>query len=114
MFFKNRNSFSSITVNGETITCSGSGIAIQNNIVVDGKVIKSDIGNNARVIVNGNVNKIVCSGSVEVHGNSGKIDCGGSCTVGGEVVGNIDAGGSVTCGNVSGDIDAGGSVRCRR
>ena len=98
MFFKNRNSFSSITVNGETITCSGSGIAIQNNIVVD----------------NGNVNKIVCSGSVEVHGNSGKIDCGGSCTVGGEVVGNIDAGGSVTCGNVSGDIDAGGSVRCRR
>jgi hypothetical protein len=114
MFFKKRNNFSSITVNGETITCSGSSIAIQNNIVVDGKIIKSDIGHNAQVVINGNVNKIVCSGSVEVHGDSGAIDCGGSCTVGGEVVGNIDAGGSVTCGNVSGDIDAGGSVRCRR
>ena len=99
MFFKNKNHFNSITINGETITYSGSGIAVQNNIVVDGKIIKSDIGNNAHVVINGNVHKIVCSGSVEVHGDSGEIDCGGSCTVG---------------GNVNGDIDAGGSVRCSR
>ena len=113
--FRNNKSFSSVTINGQTITCSGSNITILNGkVIVDGNIIQSDIGNNAKVIINGDVNKIECSGSVEVHGNSGSIDCGGSCTVDGEVKGNIDAGGSVECGNVSGDIDAGGSVRCRR
>ncbi len=115
MIFKNKNSFSSVTINGQTITCSGSNVVIQNGkIIIDGKVIQSNIGNNAEVIINGDVNKIDCSGSVEVHGNSGSIDCGGSCTVDGDVNGSIDAGGSITCGNVSGDIDAGGSVRCKR
>ena len=115
MLFKNRNNFSSISINGQTITCSGSNVVIQNGkVIVDGKVIQSDIGNNAEVIIHGDVNKIDCSGSVEVHGNSGSIDCGGSCTVDGDVNGDIDAGGSITCGNVSGDIDAGGSVRCKR
>ena len=113
--FKNKNSFSSVTINGQTITCSGSNIMILNgNVIVDGNVIQTDIGNNAKVIVNGDVNKIECSGSVEVHGNSGSIDCGGSCTIDGDVNGSIDAGGSITCGNVLGDIDAGGSVKCRR
>lgn len=115
MFFKNKDNFSSITINGQTIRCFGNNVVIQNgNVIVDGKVIQSDIGNNAKVVINGDVNKIDCSGSVEVHGNSGPIDCGGSCTVDGDVNGSIDAGGSITCGKVSGDIDAGGSVRCRR
>ena len=88
--FKNR-SFSSVTVNGKTISCSGSNIVISNgNIIVDGNVIQSEIGNNAKIVINGDVNKIDCSGSVEVHGNSGEIDCGGSCTVSGDVNGNID------------------------
>lgn len=112
--FKNR-SFSSVTVNGKTISCSGSNIVISNGkVIVDGNVIQSEIGNSAKIVINGDVNKIDCSGSVEVHGNSGEIDCGGSCTVSGDVNGNIDCGGSVECGNVSGDIDAGGSVRCKR
>lgn len=94
VMFRNNKSFSSVTINGQTITCSGSNITISNGkVIVDGNVIQSDIGNNAKVIVNGDVNKIECSGSVEVHGNSGSIDCGGSCTVDGEVKGNIDAGG---------------------
>ena len=92
-----------ITINGKTITCSGT------NVVIN-KCNSGDI----KVIIEGDVNKIDCGGSVEVHGNSGNIDCGGSCEVDGDVKGDIDAGGSVTCGNVSGDIDAGGSVRCRR
>lgn len=115
MIFKNKNSFSSVVINGQTINCSGSNIVIQNGkVVVDGKVIQSDIGNNAEVIINGDVNKIDCAGSVEVHGNCGSIDCSGSCKIDGDVNGNIDASGSVTCGNVSGDIDASGSVRCKR
>ena len=113
--FKNRNKFNNIIINGQTISCSGSNITIfDGKVIVDSEVIQSDIGNNAEVIINGDVNKIDCSGSVEVHGNCGSIDCSGSCKVDGDVNGNIDASGSVTCGNVLGDIDASGSVRCRR
>lgn len=55
--FKNR-SFSSVTVNGKTISCSGSNIVISNgNIIVDGNVIQSEIGNNAKIVINGDVNK---------------------------------------------------------
>lgn len=98
-----------ITINGKTITCSGT-----KKVIVDGNIIQECNSGDLKVIIEGNVNKIDCDGSVEVHGNSGNIDCGGSCEVGGDVEGDIAAGGSVTCGNVSGDIDAGGSVRCRR
>lgn len=112
--FKNK-SFNSVTINGETITCSGSNIVIRNGkVIVDGNDVKSNIGTNVTVIINGDVNKIDCSGSVEVHGNSGSIDCGGSCTVDGNVNGHIDAGGSIMCCDVYGNIDAGGSVQCRR
>jgi len=114
MFGKSKN-FSSVTINGQTVSCYGNNITISNgNVIVDDKVVHSDIGNNTQIVINGDVNKIDCSGSVEVHGNSGTIDCGGSCVVDGDVNGNIDAGGSITCGNVSGDIDAGGSVSYRR
>ena len=59
VMFKSKNNFNSITINGQTITCSGSNIMISNgNVIVDGNVIQTDIGNNAKVIVNGDVNKI--------------------------------------------------------
>lgn len=110
-----KNNFNSVTINGKTIICSGSNISIANgSLIIDGNIIQTDVGGNTKVTINGDVNKIDCSGSVEVHGNSGSIDCGGSCTVDGTVNGNIDCGGSIECGNVSGDIDAGGSVRCKR
>ena len=103
-----------ITINGFTIKCSGTNVVINNGkVIVDGNIIQ-ECNSGIKVTIEGDVNKIVCSGSVEVHGNSGSIDCGGSCEVSGDVKGDIDAGGSVTCGNVSGDIDAGGSVRCKR
>lgn len=109
-----QNKFNNIVINGEKINCNGSNLVIQNGkVVVDGKTIRQCEGN-VEVIVNGDVNKLDCAGSVVVQGNSGSIDCGGSCTIGGNVTGNIDAGGSVSCGNVSGDIDAGGSVRCKK
>ena len=114
MFDKN-NSFGNVTINGQTITCSGRDITISNgNVIVDGNVIQTNIGNNAKIIINGDVNKIDCIGSVEVHGNSESIDCGGNCTVYGDVNGNIDVGGSIECDSVLGDIVAGGSVRCKR
>ena len=104
-----------ITVNGKTITCSGNNVSIiDGQIVVDGKMISESNSRNIKVIIEGNVEKIDCAGTVEVHGNAGNIDCGGSCTIKGDVNGSVDAGGSVTCGNVAGDIDAGGSVRCRK
>lgn len=103
------------TINGKAITCSGTNVVIDNGkVIVDGNIIQECNSGDLKVIIEGNVNKIDCDGSVEVHGNSGNIDCGGSCEVGGDVEGDINAGGSITCGNVSGDIDAGGSVRCRR
>lgn len=105
-----------ITINGETITTYGNNVVVRNGkVTVDGEVIKEFTGN-PTVIINGSVNNIECSGSVEV--NQGivykNIDCCGSCTVHGDVRGNIDAGGSVHCENVYGDIDAGGSVNCKK
>lgn len=109
----NSNGFSQITINGETIRCSGSNITIRDGaIVIDGKEVSiydRVAPVQLQVVIDGNVNQIHCTGSVEVRGNSGSIDCGGSCSVGGDVTGDIDAGGSVTCGNVTGNIDAGGS-----
>lgn len=104
-----------ITINGKTITCSGTNVVINNGkVIVDGKTIQECRSGDLKVVIGGDVNKIDCSGSVTIRGNAGNIDCGGSCEVNGDVKGNIDAGGSVTCGNVLGDIDAGGSVKCRR
>ena len=105
-----------ITINGKTITCSGTNVIINNGkVIVDGDIVQECNSGNIKVTIEGNVNKIrISRGLVEIHGNSGNIDCGGSCEVGRDVKGDIDAGSSVTCGNVSGDIDAGGSVRCRR
>lgn len=104
-----------ITVNGTTISCSGSNIVISNGkVIVDGNVIQTNIGSNAQVNIDGDVEKIECDGSVKVHGSSGNIDCGGSCTVDGNVNGSINCGGSAHCRDVSGDINAGGSVRCTR
>lgn len=112
---KEKKSMNRITINGKTITCSGTNVVINNGkVIVDGNIIQECNSSDIKVTIEGDVNKIDCDGSVEVHGNSGNIDCGGSCEVGGDVEGDINAGGSITCGNVSGDIDAGGSVRCRR
>ena len=113
--FNKNNSFNRVVINGKTFDCSGRNIAIQNGeVIIDGKVIQSNIGYDIKMTVYGDVNKLDCAGSVEVHGNCGSIDCSGSCKVDGNVNGNIDASGSVTCGNVSGDIDCSGSVRCKR
>lgn len=63
--FMSKNIFNSVTINGQTFTCSGSNITISNgNVIVDGNMIQTNIGNNAKVIVNGNVNEIDCSGTV--------------------------------------------------
>lgn len=115
-FWKERHiNMNKITVNGKTITCSGNIVSIiDGQIIVDGKVISESNSRNIKVVIEGDVEKIDCSGTVEIHGNAGYIDCSGSCTVKGDVNGSVDAGGSVTCGNVAGDIDAGGSVRCRK
>lgn len=109
-----RGESNSMIINGKVVPWSVNNVVIQNGqVIVDGNIIQTNMENNAKVTINGDVKSIQCSGSVEVHGNSGKIDCGGSCTVDGDVSGSVDAGGSVSCGNVGGDIDAGGSVRCR-
>lgn len=96
------------------IQCNGNNVVISNGkVIVDGTIIAT-YGNGAQITINGDVNNIECTGSVEVKGNSAYIDCGGSCTVGGKVLGRINAGGSVRCGDAYGDISAGGSVHCTR
>ena len=56
--------FSSVTINGETIMCTGSNITISNGkVIIDGKVIKSNTGYNVEVIINSDINEINCSGS---------------------------------------------------
>jgi hypothetical protein len=113
MFGRNNN-FTSITINGQTINCSGSNITISNGkVIIDGKTIQSDMNGNVHVEIHGDVENIQCGGSVTVHGNvSGCIDCGATCNVDGYVNGNVDAGNSVNCGDVTGDVDAGNSVHC--
>ena len=87
-----------ITINGKTITLSGSNVIINNGrIIVDGKTIQEYSSGDIKVVIEGDINNIDCGGSVEVHGNSGSINCGGSCEVSGNVLGDIDAGGSVKC-----------------
>ena len=114
MFGRSKN-INRVVINGQTINCSGNNISIQNGeVIIDGKVIQSNIGYDIKVTVYGDVNKLDCAGSVEVHGNCGSVDCSGSCKIDGDVNGDVDASGSVTCGNIAGDIDCSGSVRCRR
>ena len=110
-----KGNITKVTINGETITCTGSNVAVINRkVIVDGKVIKENICNNTEIIIKGDVNKLECSGNVKIYGDCNcKIDCGGNVTAG-LVNGSIDAGGNVTCNNVYGDIDAGGNVSCRR
>ena len=87
-----------IIVNGKRIQCSGSNVSIINGrVIVDGKEIANEESREVYVTIEGDVNKIDCSGSVTVKGN---------------VKGDIDASGSIRCGNVSGSVDASGSVRC--
>ena len=109
-----KKGFSGVIINGEAFDCSGNNIAVQNGtVIVDGKVIRSDISGGIHVVVHGDVDAVDCSGSVEIHGACGMVDCFGSCTVNGNV-GSVNAGGSVTCGTVVGDVNATGSVYYRR
>ena len=108
---------SRIMINGEEITLASlmNSISITDGkIVVDGKVVRSELASKVEIVIYGDVNNLNCADSVTVYGNAGVINCGNSCTVNGDVHGDIDAGNSITCGNVAGNIDAGNSVICRR
>lgn len=128
--FKNIISNSSVCMSGNKVTINGKTIKLPSNnnvsiingkVFVDGKEVDTsdtDLNNNCKVInitVEGNVDRIDCSGSVEVKGNVSKgIDCGGRVEITGQVDGDIDCGGSVKIiGSHKGDIDAGGSVSIR-
>ena len=101
-----------VKVNGKTY--HGNNISVINGkIIVDGKEqLSSDCNAELKIVVNGQVDKIITDRSVTVKGNiSGNIECGGSCSVDGSVGGEVDCGGSCNVGgSVLGDIDAGGSV----
>lgn len=104
-----------ITTNEKIIKCSGNNVAvIDKNIIVDGKVIDSNITNNAKIVINGDVDKLECDSFVKVYGNTGSIHCGGNCTVSKDVYGSIIAGGNIKCGKVSGYICADGNVKCKK
>lgn len=57
-----------ITINGKTITCSGTNVVISNGkVIVNGKTIQECNSGDIKVTIEGDVNKIDCDGSVEVH-----------------------------------------------
>ena len=59
-----------IIVNGKRIQCSGSNVSIINGrVIVDGKEIANEESREVYVTIEGDVNKIDCSGSVTVNGN---------------------------------------------
>ena len=128
--FKNIIGNSSICISGNKVTINGKTIKLPSNnnisvvngkVFVDGKEVDTsdtDLQNSNSIInisIEGNVDRIDCSGSVEVKGNVSKgIDCGGSVSITGDVNGDIDCGGSANIkGSHKGDIDAGGSVSVR-
>jgi hypothetical protein len=97
-----------MVVDGRTITCSGKEVVISDgNIIIDDNVIQSEIGNSPQIIINGDVNMIACSGSVEVYCKSRDIVCVGSVKVHGSSRA-VGCEGSVSCENVSGDINCNG------
>jgi hypothetical protein len=111
-----------VTVNGKTFEVPNGNISVINGkIFVNGKEFKGeDIGLKdnyqvVNVVIEGDVDKIDCIGSVEVKGNVYKgIDCGDSVSITGNVDGKISCGGSVSItGEHKGGIDAGGLVSIR-
>lgn len=86
--------------------CNGSNISIINGrVIVDGKEIANEESKEIYVTIEGDVNKIDCSGSVTVNGNvKGNIDCSGSCDITGDVGGDVDASGSVRCDKILSNI----------
>ena len=130
--FKNiiSNNNSSVCMSGNKVTINGKTIKLPSNnnvsvingkVFVDGKEVDTndtDLNNGCgtvNIVIEGNVDRIDCSGSVEVKGNVSKgIDCGGGVEINGQVDGDIDCGGSVKIvGSHKGNIDAGGSVSVR-
>ena len=90
-----RGTMNTITINGQTITTSGSIVIRNGKVILDGKETSDT-----------NANQIV------INGNVGSIDTDLSVNVSGKVEGNINAGGSVNCDDVGGSVKAGGSVNC--
>ena len=107
-----------ISINGKKINTEEGKVSIRKgSIYVDDK--KVDMPNddllssaNLHITINGDVNKIDCTGSVTVTGNvSGGICCNGSSTIRGDVKGGVSCGGSVKISKtLEGNIHAGGSV----
>lgn len=91
-----------------------SGICIKNGEVrINGQRVEGHDGEALHVIIDGDVNELMCDGDVTVNGHVGRVECGGSCSVKHEIKGDVVCGGSCNAGGrIFGDIHAGGSVSC--
>jgi len=100
-----------ITVNGRSISVSGSSVSVVNGkIIVDGKVIEEGLSGDVHVKWEGDLASLKCNscditGNVSGDVNTNEIKCG---DVGGDVKAN-----EVKCGNVAGSIKA-NSVKYRK
>lgn len=107
-----------ISINGKELNTKEGKVSIRKgSIYVDNKKVdmpNDDLLSNANfhITINGDVNTIDCTGSVNVTGNvSGGICCNGSSTIRGDVKGGVSCGGSVKISKtLEGNINAGGSV----
>jgi hypothetical protein len=99
-----------ITING--MTFSGNSVSIINDrMIIDGVEVTKGLQGVTLLKIEGTVDRLDSSASIEMHGSiGGNVTAGGSIHCD-DVGGSVSAGGSVHCGDVSGNISAGGSVR---
>lgn len=117
-----------LQINGQTYTGDNINIA-GGSIIIDGNIVQSNLTGIQEIrILDGSVNNVTSTASVNCGEVRGSVDAGGSVTCGdvhadgdaggsvkcGNVGGNVDSGGSTNCGNVTGDVDAGGSINMKR
>lgn len=99
-----------IIINGKEIKCSGSNVTIQNNeLIIDGKMISTDIIEESGIRIYGDVNNIECKGSVNCNNVLGDINAGGSVNCD-DVGGDVECRGSINCDTIKGNAKAGGSI----
>ena len=99
-----------ISINGVTYTSDTGNVSVSGNVVsINSEKIPATGIVEIRV-VEGVINELTSSASVNCTTVNGNVKAGGSVNCE-NVGGKVRANGSVNCGKVSGNVKAGGSIR---
>lgn len=108
-----------VTINGKTITSSGSISIINGKVFIDGKEQETGDEKVINISIEGNVEKLEAPGcgTITVSGNAGTISTtSGDVEVGGDVSNGINStsGDIEVEGNVSGNVSTtSGNIKCK-